>query len=267
VTINGDMVVDLIFPDDFTLIANSGTLTVRITGGGSAPWAAPNTIYLGCLKYDAGAQIVLADADESVTLQEDGVDYIFAGGLTIDVGGFLDMNSNEAMNDLEYMAGDSATISGDTVYTFDISDFTQLNNCGELTLQVTNANTAHGGRTFYGGSIQFDAGGAVDITSDDVSVTLQSGGVNYSYYGGANIDLGGFIDVNSNGILDNGDYMAGDNITVNGNETITFDYPADFTQTTACGTITFIITGTAAQSGVTFYAGSLDADAEGSVVF
>lgn len=109
------------------------------------------------------------------------------------------------------------------------SSFTVVSGSGTLTARLLNANAAHNSKTFSFGTVSTGTafGSDLTITSNDVSKTIQSGG-NVVFTGGAQVVVGGFIDVDGDGgtthMPDDGDYLASKTVTVAGDQVIVLSY-------------------------------------------
>jgi hypothetical protein len=111
--------------------------------------------------------------------------------------------------------------------------FTQVSGSGYITVRLMNANGAHSGDDFlYGasgipwGQYERVGSGPETINSNDMSFVIKESGTDFLFAGGQVLgNVGGIIDVNGNGILDDGDYFAGvEDYTVNGNDTVTLSF-------------------------------------------
>jgi len=123
VTISGNTMVTFTYPDDFTLVSGSGTLTVNLLNAYST---LPNKIFMfGTLSTGTplGNNLSITSNTVSKTLEYGGGgNVLFTGGYPIVVGGFIDVNGNgnttHMADDGDYLASQTVTVAGDTVVVF-----------------------------------------------------------------------------------------------------------------------------------------------------
>ena len=252
---------------DFTKITGSGTITLRILGADSVHpdenlMYGASGIEFGQFERVGGGTTVTSNVMNLVLQADYGSgdeDFIFTGGRTIDgVGCIIDLNANYLADDGDWYAlQESITVSGNETVTFTYpDDFAQISGSGTITIEVNYANTAHNTKTLmYGASGitfgQFErVGGDTTVSSEAMSLTLQyESGSGYSgdfiFTGGDPVGaVGCIIDVDNDWVADDGDWYAKEeNVTISGNETVTFNYPDDFAQISGSGTVTLNING------------------------
>jgi len=241
---------------DFRKISGSGTITIHVTDantdhGGEVLMYGASGISFG--QYErVGSDSTVSSDDFSLTIHQDGSgDFIFTGGQTVGVvAGIIDVNGDYQINDGDYYAfEENVTVNGDETITFDYpADFSLISNSGTITIEINGANTAHNGHgLMYGASgIPFGqyerVGGEIFVDSDAMSLTLQNGG-DFEFTGGTTVGfVGCIIDNNGSNSIDDGDWYAIEkDITISGDETVTFNYPTDFNQISGTGTVTLQI--------------------------
>lgn len=132
------------------------------------------------------------------------------------------------------------------------SDFAAISGSGTITINVSGAETAGylDAAVFYGaGGIAFGdterTGGSDTVSGDAMSVTLQDdGGSDFVFTGGQPVNVGFIIDVDGSDSADDGDLVAMRNgVVVNGNTTVSFTVPDDFTTVSGSGTLTIEVNG------------------------
>ncbi len=246
---------------DFTQISGSGTITLRIQGASSDHSGADlmygaSGIFFG-QDERLGDGTTITSNDMSLTIPDPTSGYfMFTGGDTVGfVGCIIDLDGSGTANDGDYYAGQSdVTVNGNRTIEFTYpGDFTQITGSGTITIEVNGADTGgHGDDTLmYGASgIPFGmyerTGGDTTISSDAMSLIIPDpGSGDFVFAGGETIEnVGCVIDVDGDGIADDGDYYAMEHdVVMTGAHTITFTYPGDFTQITESGTVTIQVEG------------------------
>ncbi len=192
--------------------------------------------------------------------------FIFAGGLKVDTFGFIDLNDNGILDDGDLYVFKSIIINGNQKVTFNFpDDFVKCSNSGSITFSLSNAKDYDGKKYYcgtdpiqlYPSTLYNDGNGAEIVDGSTPPLPLQLNGVTQIFYGDAEIGAGGFIDMNDNGIIDNGDKGKGNSETINGNLFITQDASSDsFITFSGCGTISVNLSNAKAFDGKTFYCGS-----------
>jgi len=182
----------------------------------------------------AGSDMTIGSDDVSGTIGDGETDLLFAGGQTLGgVGGIIDVNDNGIIDNGDYIAMvEDYTVNGNSTVTFNYpGDFNLITSSGFITVRLVGASDHNGTRFMFGSSGipmgQYErVGSDVTITGDTMSRVIQNEGVDFLFAGGQTLGVvGGIIDVNGNGIIDNGDYLASvENYTVNGDATVTFTY-------------------------------------------
>ena len=77
------------------------------------------------------------------------------------------------------------------------------------------------------------------INNDIMSFQLEDASNNVmSFHGGAELGVYCYIDGNNDDTINDGDFLAFKTIAINGNTTVDFNYPGDFTEITNSGNIT-----------------------------
>lgn len=226
---------------DFTQIAGSGTITLRILGASSAHNGevllyGASGAYFGQVERPGDVTTVTSD-DMSLTIPDPtSGDFVFTGGDAVGfVGCTIDVDASYTPSDGDYFAGLSdVTINGDqTIELTYPGDFTQVSGSGTITIQVEGANADHNGASLMYGAAgipfgQYErSGNNAVISSDPVVVTIPhpvSG--DFVFTGGDTIaGVGAIIDVNANDRADDGDWYANRlNLTVSGDRTVIFEY-------------------------------------------
>jgi hypothetical protein len=122
VTVSGNQTVVLTYPDDFTQVTGSGTVSMNLKNAFSDH--AGESFFYGT----SSTGNPLGDSetiDSNVMLltipDNEGEDVEFTGGSELLVGGFIDVNGNgddfHMADDGDYQASAAVTVSGDTVVT------------------------------------------------------------------------------------------------------------------------------------------------------
>ena len=121
ITVSGNETVTLTYPDDFTVVSGSGTVSVNLLGASSGGHGG-KSFHFGTMALGTplGGD-VLIDSDDVTDMIENGM--IFPGGITFEVGGFIDVNGNAPgtymADDGDYltMNPDVVTVAGNTTAT------------------------------------------------------------------------------------------------------------------------------------------------------
>ena len=238
ITMSGDHVVTMSYPDDFTLVTGSGTVTIHIVNANGAHNG--ENVLFGTLSTGVpwGGELLITGDNVNGTIGDDvGGDLIFPGGIVLDVGCFIDLNNNgdtsHMADDGDYIASKSITVNGNMTVTLTYpDDFSLVTGSGTITINLLNGSSGgHSGKTFSCGTISagYQIGEDITIDSDNVGETLNILSSNVVFTGSmSGVDVSGFIDVNGNGdtfhMADDGDYLANTVITMNGNQTVNFIY-------------------------------------------
>ncbi|MBN1649517.1 MAG: hypothetical protein JW874_15870 [Spirochaetales bacterium] len=246
ITVGGDITETFDWPDDFVEVENSGHIDLRFTGLNTVHPG--TTLIYGVSGIQAGGYerfggIAAVDSDDMAIQFIDndlgGYHLLFTGGTMVGaVGAVVDLNGNYIPEDGEFIAlvQDIAVDSGDQeILMAWPGDFEEISGCGSLTITVNGLSEHIGEDLLYGvAGIEFGGaerlGGTVEIDADTMSMTIQydSGGgpEDYPFLGGQGVDrAGAVVDVNGNGIVDDGDYIViTRNITINGDTEIVYSF-------------------------------------------
>src|SRR4030042_2620378 len=152
--------------------------------------------------------------------------YIFAGGTEVDTFGFIDLNENGILDDGDPVANlNFITIDGNQTSIFTFPDDFEIPitppNSGSINIELSGAD-AYNGNTFYLASLAFEAYPPT-INSAEINagstplLPLQLDGITQIFYGGADVPICAFIDINDNEILDNLDLFFSIDVSINGN--------------------------------------------------
>jgi hypothetical protein len=254
----------------FSEISGSGTITVEVNGaldahGNRTLMYGAAGIVFGPVER-LGSDVTIDSNDMSLTIPAEGgeTDFVFAGADPVSfVGCVIDVDGDGRADDGDWYAKEvNVTVNGDTTVSFEYpDDFTQITGSGTVTLQIEGANDEHAGTTLSYGAAgipfgQFErAGDTLPIDGDPFTVSIpqpeSETGTAFVFTGGDTIrGVGCIIDVNENERADDGDWYAKRlDLTVNGDQTITFTYPDDFVQITGSGTITLEIRDAGSHAG------------------
>ena len=237
VTVSGNETVSLAYPDNFSAVSNSGTVSVTLLGAND-DWGT-KTFYFGTISTGTaiGGEETITSNEMSMDLPNSEVPITFTGGMELEVGGFIDVDGDAATSgtyapdDGDYVAGTTVTVTGDSGCTLTYpGDFTVVSGSGIVSVNLKNALSSHSGKEYFYGTTSTGTpiGGQQTINSDSMLMTLNNGGPDYVFAGGTDLTVGGFIDVNGNGadfgMPDDGDYVASQPVTVAGDTVVTFTY-------------------------------------------
>jgi hypothetical protein len=254
-------------PVQFTKVSGSGLLTVRLLNApGKSFMYGASGIQWGQYERLGTNVPTVASGDETYTIRTaTGAPFQFAGGQVIGgIGGVIDENANGVVDNGDRIAMAPAyTVAGAGTVTFTYpTSFTVVSGSGKLTIRLLNA----GGKSFmYGASGikwgQYERLGGSDTSksSDDSFIIKDPADADYLFAGGQVLGgIGGVIDEDTDGVLDDGDRIALlPNYTVNGDATITLNYPASFTTVSGSGYITVnVLNANTAQPGKNLMCGA-----------
>ncbi len=252
----GDAVVDFNFPADFFQYTNCGVVEISLSGAGAQ---AGKTVYCDAAGSNSvasagrGSGVISAGGNALVMLQNMGVDWQYNGGRQMPISIYIDVNGNAVCDDGDYFydAG-NITVNGNMTVPVVFGDFSVVANSGTLWFEITGADVEHSGERFIGGTryppTTFNENEDIIHTSPQDFLCMKNDSA-FVFRGGMTVMAGGMIDVDGDGI-DDGDWLTGVSIPINGTTLVTSTYPTDFTRISGMGTITVNINGAnAAHAG------------------
>jgi hypothetical protein len=237
-TLNGDKIIPVTYPGDFTQI-NNDLLTFDIVLNGVLPDFSGTSSFIEAYGVALGSYGIHFN-----TLGTIGADpythsilgFPFIAGsdiksiiISIDSVPFIsEINDGDFITVLrDYKVNTNNTISVDYP-----SDFTQVTGSGYAAINLKNAYDEYAGKTvIYGCSgIPYNnverIWESTIIDSNNMMLPVKRSGMDFLFAGGIEIgEFGVFIDLNDDSIPDNGDWYASEeNVTINGDTVITFSY-------------------------------------------